>query len=52
MFGFVGQDRVRTDAYRSAIMHHQKFIEGKVNLLAELGVDDYCVLLGLDSKFR
>uniref|UniRef100_A0A0D3G1Q1 Methyltransferase domain-containing protein n=1 Tax=Oryza barthii TaxID=65489 RepID=A0A0D3G1Q1_9ORYZ len=24
------QDRVRTDAYRSAIMHHQKFIEGKV----------------------
>jgi protein arginine N-methyltransferase 6 len=30
VFGFVGQDRVRTDAYRSAIMHHQKFIEGKV----------------------
>jgi protein arginine N-methyltransferase 6 len=24
------KDRVRTDAYRSAIMHHQKFIEGKV----------------------
>ncbi|KAI5009855.1 hypothetical protein ZWY2020_011992 [Hordeum vulgare] len=24
------KDRVRTDAYREAIMHHQKFIEGKV----------------------
>ncbi|KAL6844185.1 hypothetical protein ACP4OV_025858 [Aristida adscensionis] len=24
------KDRVRTDAYRAAIMHHQKFIEGKV----------------------
>ncbi|XP_062227144.1 probable protein arginine N-methyltransferase 6.1 isoform X2 [Phragmites australis] len=24
------KDRVRTDAYRTAIMHHQKFIEGKV----------------------
>ncbi|CAN6236663.1 unnamed protein product [Urochloa humidicola] len=26
------KDRVRTDAYQSAIMHHQKFIEGKVVL--------------------
>ncbi|KAF8769274.1 hypothetical protein HU200_006787 [Digitaria exilis] len=26
------KDRVRTDAYHSAIMHHQKFIEGKVVL--------------------
>lgn len=33
------QDRVRTDAYQSAIMHHQKFIEGKVKLLAESRVD-------------
>jgi len=35
------QDRVRTDAYHSAIMHHQKFIEGKVKLLAESRV--YCL---------
>jgi hypothetical protein len=26
----IRQDRVRTDAYRAAITHHQKFIEGKV----------------------
>lgn len=29
-FSSFWQDRVRTDAYHTAIMRHQKFIEGKV----------------------
>ena len=45
------QDRVRTDAYHSAIMHHQKFIEGKVKLLAESRVY-YLFHILSESGFR